>query len=124
MVHEFGYRKTAAKSLDTKYHLEPANYHKLDIDSGRTKDSGARLTYEPRNYVTTLSTNESAPGMARKCASVSTVGSISCKEENGLYKYIRAHWCKCEAPANSSRDSETITQGGRGRKSEGGVSSF
>jgi hypothetical protein len=50
----FKYRKTVAKSLDTKYHLEPATYHKLDIDSGRTKDSGATLTYEPRNYVTTL----------------------------------------------------------------------
>jgi hypothetical protein len=49
------YRKTAAESLDTKYHLEPATCHKLDIDSGRTKDSGARLTYELRNNVTTLS---------------------------------------------------------------------
>jgi hypothetical protein len=48
------YRKTAAESLDTKYHLETATCHKLDIDSGRTKDSGARLTYELRNYVTTL----------------------------------------------------------------------
>jgi hypothetical protein len=48
------YRKTAAESLDTKYHLETATSHKLDIDSGRTKDSSARLTYELRNYVTTL----------------------------------------------------------------------
>jgi hypothetical protein len=48
------YRKTAAESLETKYHLEPATCHKLDIDSGRTKYSGARLTYELRNYVTTL----------------------------------------------------------------------
>jgi hypothetical protein len=47
-------RKTVAESLDPKYHLEPATSHKLDIDSGRTKDSGARLTYELRNYVTTL----------------------------------------------------------------------
>jgi hypothetical protein len=47
-------RKTAAESSDTKYHLETATCHKLDIDSGRTKDSGARLTYEFRNYVTTL----------------------------------------------------------------------
>jgi hypothetical protein len=36
------------------YHLETATCHKLDTDSGRTKDSGARLTYELRNYVTTL----------------------------------------------------------------------
>jgi hypothetical protein len=43
-----------AEYLDAKYHLEPATCHKLDIDSGRTKDSGARLTYEIRNYVTTL----------------------------------------------------------------------
>jgi hypothetical protein len=48
------YRKTAAESLDTKYHLETATCHKLDIDSGRTKDSGARLTYKLRNYVATL----------------------------------------------------------------------
>jgi hypothetical protein len=48
------YRKTAAESLDRKYHLETATFHKLDIDSGRNKDSGARLTYELRNYVTTL----------------------------------------------------------------------
>jgi hypothetical protein len=49
-----------AESLDTKYHLEPATCHKLDIDSGRTKDLGARLTYELCNYVTTLiGTNES-----------------------------------------------------------------
>jgi hypothetical protein len=48
------YKKTAAESLDTKYHLEPATCHKLDIDSGRTKDSGGRLTYKLRNYVTTL----------------------------------------------------------------------
>jgi hypothetical protein len=34
------YRKTAAESLDTKYHLKTATFHKLDIDSGRTKDSG------------------------------------------------------------------------------------
>jgi hypothetical protein len=54
IVLEFGYRKTAAESLNTKYHLEPATCHKLDIDSGRTRDSGARLTYEPRHYVTTL----------------------------------------------------------------------
>jgi hypothetical protein len=47
-------RKTAAESSDTKYHLETATFHKLDIDSGRTKDSGARLTYELRNYVTSL----------------------------------------------------------------------
>jgi hypothetical protein len=47
-------RKTAAESLGTKYHLEPATCHKLDIDSGRIKDSGARLTYELGNYVTTL----------------------------------------------------------------------
>jgi hypothetical protein len=45
-------RKTAAESSDTKYHLETATCHK--IDSGRTKDLGARLTYEFRNYVTTL----------------------------------------------------------------------
>jgi hypothetical protein len=43
-----------AESLGTKYHLEPATCHKVDIDSGRNKDSGARLTYELRNYVTTL----------------------------------------------------------------------
>jgi hypothetical protein len=48
------YRKTAAESLDTKYDLEPATCHKLEIDSGRTKDLGARLTYELHNYVTTL----------------------------------------------------------------------
>jgi hypothetical protein len=48
------FRKTVAESLDTKYDLEPATCHKLDIDSGRTEDSGARLTYELRNYVTTL----------------------------------------------------------------------
>jgi hypothetical protein len=48
------FRKTAAESLDTKYHIETATCHKLDIDSGRTKDSGARLTYDVRNYVTTL----------------------------------------------------------------------
>jgi hypothetical protein len=48
------YRKTAAESLETKYHLETATLHKLDNDSGRIKDSGARLTYELRNYVTTL----------------------------------------------------------------------
>jgi hypothetical protein len=47
-------RKTVAESLDPKYHIEPATSLKLDIDSGRTKDSGARLTYELRNYVTTL----------------------------------------------------------------------
>jgi hypothetical protein len=49
-------RKTAAESLDRKYHLETASFHKLDIDSGWNKDSGARLTYELRNYVTTLVT--------------------------------------------------------------------
>jgi hypothetical protein len=43
-----------AESLDTKYHLEPATCHKVDIDSGRNKDSGARLTDKFRNYVTTL----------------------------------------------------------------------
>jgi hypothetical protein len=48
------YRKTPAESLDIKYDFEPATCHMLDIDSGRTKDSGARLTYELRNYVTTL----------------------------------------------------------------------
>jgi hypothetical protein len=49
-------RKTVAESLGPKYHLEHATSHKLDIDSGRTKDSGARLAYELRNYVTTLAT--------------------------------------------------------------------
>jgi hypothetical protein len=48
------YRKTAAESLDTKYDLETATCHKIDNDSGRTKDSGARLTYKLHNYVTTL----------------------------------------------------------------------
>jgi hypothetical protein len=48
------YRKTTVESSDTKYDLEPATCHKLDIDSGKTKDSGARLTYKLCNYVTTL----------------------------------------------------------------------
>jgi hypothetical protein len=47
------------ESLDTKYDLEPRTCHKLDIDSGRTKDLGDRLTYELRNYVTTLPSSTS-----------------------------------------------------------------
>jgi hypothetical protein len=74
------YRKTAAESLDTKYDLEPATCHKLDIDSGRTKGSIARLTYELRNYVTTLLQ------MSQKTVWICNVKSINNLTVNALHK--------------------------------------
>jgi hypothetical protein len=77
------YKKTAAESLDTKYDLKPATCHKLDIDSGRTKDSGARLTYEPSNYVTTIiGTNQQLPKfilVAMQFSLDKTIGILHCR---------------------------------------------
>jgi hypothetical protein len=62
-----------AETLDTKYHLEPATCYNLDIDSDRTKDSGARLTYELRNYVTTLQKSPSVRAAGQRMLSTLSV---------------------------------------------------